>query len=410
MKKNLPIIVTMLMLAFFSNCKKEQKNNSIYPVVSTDEVTEIGIHSAMCSGTVTEHGETFINVRGICWGINHNPTVSDDFINSDFYFAKDSDDGLGSYNVKIPGLAANTQYYARAYATNSNGTAYGNEVSFTTQSYGSIVPEGGVNALFSINGNGGKVWFSKGNLQYQASTGTWRFAENQWDICDANTSEHNTTDYAEGSSAWIDLFGWGTSGYNHGAVCYQPWENSTNSMNYNVYGQNNSNLYDYSGKADWGYNAISNGGNVENFGWRTLTKDEWNYLLFERPNYGILFGQGQVNGTNGLILLPDDWMFPSGISFKPGVSQWENCYTMKQWSKMEAAGAVFLPASGMRNGNLIYHVMGSCDYWTSTCYQGSSSSSQYSSYGFYFGYETVIANNITEWYYGHSVRLVKPLE
>lgn len=88
-------------------------------------------------------------------------------------------------------------------------------------------------------------------------------------------------------------------------------------MNYNVYGQNNSNLYDYTGKADWGYNAISNGGNVENFGWRTLTKDEWNYLLFERPNYGILFGQGQVNGTNGLILLPDDWMFPSGISFKP---------------------------------------------------------------------------------------------
>lgn len=75
---------------------------------------------------------------------------------------------------------------------------------------------------------------------------------------------------------------------------------------------------------------------------------------------------------------------------------------------MEAAGAVFLPASGMRKGNLIYHVMGSCDYWTSTCYQGSSS--QYSSYGFYFGYETVIANNITERYNGHSVRLVKPLE
>ncbi|MBQ0129318.1 MAG: hypothetical protein KBT57_05715 [bacterium] len=406
MKKHLPIIVTMLMLALFSNCKKEQKNNSIYPVVSTDEVTEIGIHSAMCSGTVTEHGETFINVRGICWGINHNPTVSDDFINSDFYFAKDSDDGLGSYNVKIPGLAANTQYYARAYATNSNGTAYGNEVSFTTQSYGSIVPEGGVNALFSINGNGGKVWFSKGNLQYQASTGTWRFAENQWDICDANTSEHNTTDYAEGSSAWIDLFGWGTSGYAHGAICYQPWSISTNSSDYLAYGQSGCNLYDQSGEADWGYNAISNGENTENCGWRSLTDKEWNYLLFDRRNSNNLFGYGQVNDKKGLILLPDDWSLPQGITFKAGFSSWENSFSEKQWSKMETAGAVFLPAAGMRNGDFVYHVMSSGDYWTSKCLQNTGS--QYGSYALYFGYEIVRPDYVVDRHSGLSVRLVFP--
>lgn len=79
------------------------------------------------------------------------------------------------------------------------------------------VPTGAINGLFSV-GESSQVYFSRGNLQYQASTNTWRFAENQWDII----AEDNAL-ITQTFDRWIDLFSWGTSGYDHGAVCYQPW-------------------------------------------------------------------------------------------------------------------------------------------------------------------------------------------
>lgn len=76
------------------------------------------------------------------------------------------------------------------------------------------VPMGAVDGLFSVSATK-KVYFSKGNLQYQASTNTWRFATNQWDRIGSGNSSISSS-----YSGWIDLFGWGTSGYNHGATCY----------------------------------------------------------------------------------------------------------------------------------------------------------------------------------------------
>ena len=117
-----------------------------------------------------------------------------------------------------------------------------------------VLPEGALGGLFSVS-EGQQVRFSQGNLQYQASTSTWRFAENQTDcIGDGNA---NIGDAYDG---WIDLFGWGTSGFNHGAVCYQPWSSSQDPHDYCAYGNPNDNLYSQTGQADWGYNAISNGG------------------------------------------------------------------------------------------------------------------------------------------------------
>lgn len=402
------LIIAAMLTIVASSCKKEPEQKSGLPVVSTNEVTEIGIHSAVCSGIVTDQGDKPINVRGFCWSTSPNPTTSDIFVNTDSYLKADSVPGVGPYKVLMTGLAANTTYYVRAYATNSKGISYGDELSFSTQSYGSSVPEGGVNALFSIDENGGKVWFSKGNLQHQASTNTWRFSENQWGVCDSIANEHVSSAYAEASTAWIELFGWGTSGYDHGAVNYQPWSTSTIPSNYIAYGLAESNLCDQTGKADWGYNAISNGGNTENSGWRTLTKDEWNYLLMERPNASGLFGQGQVAGMNGLIILPDDWMLPNGFSFVTGLSQWKNSYTAEQWRKMELAGAVFLPAVGMREGTKLLHMMGSGNYWSSTCLIGSGM--QYGTYALYFGYETMASDNVVDRCQGFSVRLVRAFE
>ena len=231
------------------------------PMVATDSVTDIWSNAAICGGEVTDNGGLDVIARGVCWSTSPNPTLNDN--------RTTNGTGTGNFSSNITGLEISTTYYVRAYATTNTGTAYGNEVNFTTH----YPPMGAINGLFTINADGNQVYFSQGNLQYQASTNTWKFAENQYDyIGDANSNISSTY------SGWIDLFGWGTSGYNHGANCYQPWSTSTSNSDYYAYGYWQYNLYDETGQADWGFNAINNGGNTNGI-WRTLTWDEGNYVL-----------------------------------------------------------------------------------------------------------------------------------
>ena len=195
-----------------------------------------------------------------------------------------------------------------------------------------------------------QVKFSSGNLQYRASTNTWRFAENQWDFVGSqkckNEFSHGGTvagsdnlDISSTYHGWIDLFGWGTSGYN-GCVPYLP-----DSYLCYGYGENDIAGTNY----DWGvYNTILNGGT--NNMWRTLTYDEWNYLLNKRMKATEKYGLATVNNVVGLVLLPDDWRLPKDVTFSYGESNGyeQNIYSENDWGKMEANGAVFLPASGMR--------------------------------------------------------------
>lgn len=231
--------------------------------------------------------------------------------------------------------------------------------------------EGELNGVFTISASGGKVQFSQGNLQYQASTNTWRFATNQYDYIGnaaGNTSPSST------QTAWIDYFNWGTSGYNHGANCYQPWSTSTTRSDYYAYGSSSKNLYDAKddnsmrGKADWGYNAISNGGNTENSGWRVLTKDEWAYLISSRSET-YRYAKGTIHGTNGLMLFPDGFTLPTGVSISnantTGASY--TSYSDETWTALEAAGVVFLPATGLRNGTSVLETGSVGNYWSSTC-------------------------------------------
>ena len=112
-------------------------------------------------------------------------------------------------------------------------------------------------------------------------------------------------------------------------------------------------------------------------GWRVLTKDEWSYIFNERTNHNALYGQGKVNGINGLILLPDEWQPPTGLTFTPLWSTDKgydlNVYTSAQWTDMENAGAVFLPCGGYgvyEDGEFQWYdgtIHGS--YWSCTEYE-----------------------------------------
>ena len=225
------------------------------------------------------------------------------------------------------------------------------------------LPCGAIDGLFTINASGDHVYFSQGNLQYQASTNTWQFAENQYDYIGSDNSNISQT-----YSGWIDLFGWGTSGYNHGANCYQPWSTSKYNSDYYAYGSSSYNLFDQTGKADWGYNAISNGGNTEGQ-WRTLTTDEWDYVLFYRSTLsGIRYAMATVDGVNGVILLPDDWDASTyNLNDVNGLNYESNTITAADWTNtLEANGAVFLPAAGYRYGTPPYIAGGIVgNYWSS---------------------------------------------
>ena len=94
------------------------------PTVTTRAVSNVTETTVTCGGNVTDRGYSSVTVRGVCWGTEPNPTVSGSHRNNGY--------GTGAFSISIAGLTAGTTYYVRAYATNSVGTAYGEEVSFTT--------------------------------------------------------------------------------------------------------------------------------------------------------------------------------------------------------------------------------------------------------------------------------------
>ncbi|MBI5473843.1 MAG: T9SS type A sorting domain-containing protein [Ignavibacteriae bacterium] len=96
----------------------------VVPSVTTASVTNISGTSALGGGRVLAWGGTPVAERGVCWSTSHNPTTSDE--------TTISGAGIGSFTSAIGGLAYGTPYYVRAYAINSTGTAYGDEVTFTT--------------------------------------------------------------------------------------------------------------------------------------------------------------------------------------------------------------------------------------------------------------------------------------
>lgn len=233
--------------------------------------------------------------------------------------------------------------------------------------------EGTLNGVFSVSPTK-KVRFSIGNLQYNAALGshqcadgstkqgTWRFAENQYDTIGSGNTKASST-----YNGWIDLFGRGTSGWNSGANMYEPWSRSSSYSDFYVGGDYHNDLTGDYAYADWGvYNAISNGGNQPNQ-WRTLTKDEVKYLIYNREKANELYGYATINGITGLLILPDNWVAPQGFNFTPTTQDFSiNTYSLSEWSQI-ASRVVFLLSGGVIcHLNTYYMVNNEGDYWHST--------------------------------------------
>lgn len=302
---------------------------------------------------------------------------------------------VSGYGLYASGESCTLIAMANSGYTFTNWTENGSEVSTDMNYTFTVTGSRNLVANFTYNGGGGggsdgrfsvsetkKVYFAPGNLQYQASTGTWRFAEHQYDYV-GEDNEHISSTY----SGWIDLFGWGT------------WTGSS------------PNPYITDDHVNYTFDPADFQGTVagyESRTWRTPTKDEWTYVFDTRSTpSGIRFAKAQVNEVNGVILLPDDWNVSTYALNSCNTEDADfssNVITALQWMTMENAGAVFLPAAGYRYWTSVYGV-GSWGY----CWSASGSSSD-SAYNMGFNDGTLYTSDAYYRYYGLSVRLVCPAQ
>ena len=343
------------------------------PTSVTGSITSKTHHSASVTGYVSDDGGATVTDRGIVFATYSNPTTASNKVSA-------GSGSKGTYTCQLQNLSPSTTYYVRSYAVNRKGTSYGEQKTFTTDAWDGS----GSYYAFSISATN-QVTFSPGNLQYHPWNDQWRFATSQTECMGSDNSYISST-----YNGWIDLFGWSTSANNFGV------STSTTTSN-------------YSGSfVDWGTNQI--GADAPNT-WRTLTYDEWGYVVFNRPNASSLKGVAQVKGVNGLILLPDNWTCPSGVIFKSGFHSNDGVdyyaayqtITASEWAKLEAAGAVFLPAAGVRDGSNVGGVQYNGYYWSAT--ESDSNNAR----GLCI-YSTGASMTSSDRSRGHSVRLVKDLQ
>lgn len=271
---------------------------------------------------------------------------------------------------------------------------------FVTNAYEISVETSNVSdGKFSMNGTK-RVVFAKGNVQYIANGVDgpyWKFADHQYDVL-SNTAEQTY----DGTNINRDRFGWGTG-------------NNPN----NVSKRNE----DYAEYVDWGKNFP----NDEGYSWHAPKCIEWEYVMFTRNAtklndvYNARYARASIAITqyervNGLILFPDVYNHPDGVALPTktsinyttdnnGGDYVNNIYTTADWEKMEAAGAVFLPAGGQRivkDGNLGFYDVNTEGHYWSQCDLGDP---EHACNLYYTTYRPYIYDK-NDKYKGFSVRLV----
>jgi uncharacterized protein (TIGR02145 family) len=196
----------------------------VLPTVSTTAITNITTNSAVSGGNITTDGGGTITARGIVWNTTQNPTIA--------LTTKTSDGtGLGNFVSNMTTLAQNTTYYVKAYATNSAGTAYGNQVEFKTNAVPITVTD------------------ADGNIYKTVQIGTQQWmAENL-----------KTTKYCNGDAI---------PNVNNAS----QWDNLTTGAY--IYSDDSSNLNSIYGKL-YNWYVASDSRNPCPCGWRVPTADDW---------------------------------------------------------------------------------------------------------------------------------------
>jgi uncharacterized protein (TIGR02145 family) len=274
------------------------------PALTTAAATDITSSSATSGGNISDDGGVAITARGVCWNTSGSPSITDSKTNDG--------SGNGSFSSELTGLSENTTYYVRAYATNSYGTGYGQEINFIAKNY-----------LTDYDGNTYET-ITLGNQ-------TW-MAENL-----------KVTHYPDGSAIphVTDNTAWGNLADNNtdDAYCYY---NNYSSSKYSV-------LYTYAAAL----NACPPG-------WHLPSVAEWaeleNFLADNGYNYDGTTG-GVTSKIAKAMATASGWNLSSRIG-AVGNSDYP--------SKRNASGFSALPGGYRYDGNGTFYDAGSRGYWWSS--------------------------------------------
>ena len=274
-----------------------------------------------------------------------------------------------------------------------------NENGYFTDGYQVTIGTASVaDGMFTMNGNGKRVVFSTGNVQYigSAKHPYWRFAPNQYDVLSNTASQ-----MGGGEGIDRDRFGWGTGD--------RP----------NLVSSDNG---DYTEYYEWGKHFTPVGGKE----WHAPKCVEWEYVMFTRPAtkvngvYNARYARIRIDNNgdriNGLMLFPDVYNHPAGVALpKPesinytnnnnGGSYTDNIYTVEEWALLEDAGCVFLPAGGQRikkEGAVGFYDVNTEGHYWSQCDLGDP---EHACNMYYTTYRPYIYDK-NDKYKGFSVRLV----
>ena len=291
------------------------------PTVITTPVHDVTLTTAICGGEVTSDGGAVVAAHGICWNTTGSPTIND--------VSTFDGNGTGTFTSTLVGLVQGTTYYVRAYATNSMGTAYGNEVTFTTLA----VPAGDAQPC----PNNPTVTDYDGNVYNTVKIGNQCWMKENL----------RTTHFADGVE--IPL---GSLYQLHGICRYYP---NGDELNVNAYG------YLYSWEAVM-YNAPSSEANPSGIqgicptGWHVPSDAEWTQLT-DYMNSVPAYRCGNNGNIAKAISATEGWDI-SGTSFTPG----------NNMSTNNASGFNAMPAGYFRAAyNYIYEGFGTtAEFWSST--------------------------------------------
>ena len=191
------LLLVLILLFSFSHCTKDIE--PALPVLTTLVASNITSGEADCGGTISSDGGSTIVSRGVCWSKNAVPSVSDN---------KTTDgSGTGAFTSKINGLEPNTIYHVRAYANNSAGISYGNEISFTTLSDIPEVTTTIISAVTNSGATGGGNVTNDGGAPVSNRGICWSQSHNP-SVSDSHTSD------GSGTGAFIsDMAGLSSNNY-----------------------------------------------------------------------------------------------------------------------------------------------------------------------------------------------------
>ena len=366
MKRRIRLFTTVMVcmaMALCVSCKKDDDDNNpggggggtqTVATVTTGDVTDITQATAVCGGEVKSENGWAVTERGVCWGVEPNPTPSDN--------CTVDGDGIGKFTSVITGLIPGTKYYVRAYAKNAAGTGFGAERSFTTLENG-----GGGDGRFSVSSTT-TVEFAPGNLYWDGSA--FKFEANQWSTTPASDGTWNPSH--------VSHFFWSKTASVAYVSSYSDSDVSTSDVFF-------TNSTETTANPNFQVNGETAGT------WRTLSKAEWDYLLNSRANASSLRAWKELDGGthNGLVILPDG----TDVSVMSSITK---------TSALATYGAVFLPAAGSRYGTGVLNVGSDGYYWLSTPYEDVEDYA----YGMNFRSGDVYTNYDNR-DFGNAVRLVR---